>query len=137
MTGNFFIDNAISAAGIAFVVLVVFLLFRPRAAPVTEEEARARIAIDEPDYAIVSMLIAESGRAVLARNEGGEFIIVSRIGADLITRRFNAGGAKVLCEDDALTIALSDITTPDFDFGRIEGAVEWARALRGDHGKIV
>ena len=136
MTGNFIIDNAISAAGIAFVVLIVFLLFRPRPARLDEGRARARIAIDEPDFSIASMLLSADGRVALGRSDEEAFVVVACVGDSLITRRFRAGDAVVVSEGDALIVKLPDMTVRPFEFGAIDGAASWARALRGEDAKV-
>lgn len=109
-------------------VLFAWLMFRDQQQPVHEDAARARLAFDEPDFTACRWLIDERGRAALAEGEGGEFALVFRLGADLVTRRFPAQGVKVAIYPGALVIR------PGGAGGGIvhllsEEAEEWARKL--------
>lgn len=129
MTGNFWIDNAISAAGIAFVVFVVFIAFRKKSEPLTRERACARIAFDEPDFEATEWLIDEHANAALAMNGKGEFVLARGMGDDVLTRRFRAGDAIVAQENGRLIIKLRDISVPAIGMTVGERAEPWARLL--------
>ena len=112
MTGNLLIDSLISIAGILVMVVVVRLVFPKPAAKVTEALARERLALDEPDFAPRAWLIDGEGRAALAEGAAGDFVLIERLGLDLVTRRFKPGAAKIAVEEGALVVKLPDHTTP-------------------------
>ena len=128
MTGNLLLDSLISLGAIALMVLAAWAAFRGHPNPLDETAARERLAFDEPDFAPQRWLLDGQGRAALAESDRGEFALVSRLGADLVTRRFGPGGARVRIDGDALIVAPHD---PGARPVRIEaaGAAEWARNL--------
>lgn len=128
MTGDLLIDSLISIAAIALMVGVAWALFRAPAPAVTQEAAAARLAFDEPDFQPVRWLVDRQGRAALAEGAGGDVALVSRLGADLLTRRFPASAVRASQEGGALVIRPND---PGFRRLVIEadGAADWARKL--------
>lgn len=131
MTGNLLIDSLISIAGIVLMIVVARLAFPPPATLVTEEGARERLALDEPDFRPRRWLIDERGRAALAEGEDGDFVLVKRLGLDLAVRRFRPGAVKAAAENGALTIRLDDASLTK---AVIEGgdAVQWAVKIAGE-----
>lgn len=126
MTGNLILDSLVSLAAIGLMVLFAWIMFRTPLKPVTEEEARARLALDEPDFAPAQWLFDKDGKAVLIEGAAGDFALVSRLGLDLVTRRFPARGVKAAEEAGALVIRPMDpgsraitVVAPD--------AATWAR----------
>ncbi len=126
MTGNLFIDSLISLAAIGLMVLLAWVMFRAPAGPVTEAEAAARLAFDEPDFQPVNWLVDENGKAAFAEGAGGEYALVSRLGADLVTRRMPGATVHACEHGGALVIRPSDpgstpvrLASPD--------AASWAR----------
>ncbi len=126
MTGNVFVDSLISLGAIGLMVALAWALFRAPAQPVTEAKARERLAFDEPDFSVVSWLFDKDGRAALAEGGGGEFALVSRLGADLVTRRFSSAGARVREEAGALVIMPGDPGSRPVML-MSSAAAEWAR----------
>jgi len=129
MTGDFLIDTMISLAGISFLVFLAWLIFPHTGIPVNREAALERAALDEPDFTPVDWLIDANGRAALASDEKGEFILVARAGADLLTRRFRAGGVRADADNGILTMKLSDLTMPAQKITGAKDAALWARKL--------
>lgn len=128
MTGNLIIDSLISLAAIAFMVAMAWVFFRSPPGPVTEENAAERLAFDEPDFRPVNWLADREGRAVIAESAGGDVAIVSRLGLDLVTRRFPAGAMRVSEEDGALVVRPSDPGSRRLVI-EADGAAEWARKI--------
>lgn len=133
MTGNLLIDSLISITGIIVMVIVVRLVFPKTAAPVTEARARERLALDEPDFEPCAWLIDAEGRAALAEGKAGDFVLVERLGLDLVTRRFLPGVAKAAEEEGALAVKLPDHTTPKVAIASRD-ATQWAMKLSGGSG---
>ncbi|MEM8772763.1 MAG: hypothetical protein AAGD92_14045 [Pseudomonadota bacterium] len=129
MTGNLFLDSLISLGAIAVMVIAARIAFGAHEVPVNESAARERLAADEPDFNPRAWLIDRDGRAALAAGDL-EFAVVSRLGGDLVTRRFRPGGANVTTRQGGV-----EISFPDAGSARVmivaEGAVSWARKLSG------
>ena len=96
--------------------------------PVTEVEARERLALDEPDFRPIGWLFDRDGASVLIEGAGGDYALVSRLGLDLVTRRFDPATMKATEESGVLTIRPGDpgsrairLVSPD--------AAAWARKL--------
>lgn len=128
MTGNLIFDSLISLAAIGLMVFFAWIMFRTSPKPVTEEEARARLSLDEPDFAPAQWLFDKAGKAVLIEGAAGDFALVSRLGLDLVTRRFPAGGVKAKEEAGALVIKPSDPGSRAVLLNA-PGAAKWARKL--------
>jgi hypothetical protein len=109
-------------------VLVAWLVFRTPPAPVDEAQARDRLAFDEPDFKPGRWLLDEDGKAALAEGEGGDFALVARLGADLVTRRFRPGGAKAKVESGALFIKPAGAGGPVVRIAAPDAAA-WVRKL--------
>jgi hypothetical protein len=128
MSGNLLIDSLISLAAIALMVGVAWAFFRSPPAPVTEAAAAERLAFDEPDFRPVRWLIDREGRAAMAEGAGGDIALVSRLGIDLVTRRFPAEAVRAAEEAGALVIRPTDPGSRRLVI-EAEGAAEWARKL--------
>jgi len=131
MTGNLILDSLISLAAIGLMVATAFVFFGGAPVCVTEDKARERLAFDEPDFAPVRWLVDARGRAALAEGAGGDYALVSRLGIDLVTRRFPAGGVRAAAENGELVVRPGDpgsrkvaLEAPDEI-----GAADWARKL--------
>lgn len=131
MTGNLLIDSLISIGAIAVMVLTARLVFPAPPAKVTREAAQKRLAFDEPDFDPIAWLEDTQGRAVIAANQAGEFALVSRLGLDLVVRRFKAGAVQAEIEGGALVLRLPDPTVPRAVIEHRDAAI-WARNLAGD-----
>ncbi len=128
MTGNLVLDSAVSLAAIGLMVLLAWAMFRAPSNPVTEVEARERLALDEPDFRPIGWLFDRDGASVLIEGAGGDYALVSRLGLDLVTRRFDPATMKATEESGVLTIRPGDpgsrairLVSPD--------AAAWARKL--------
>ncbi|WP_411820214.1 hypothetical protein ABFZ85_01880 [Hyphococcus formosus] len=109
MTGNLLIDSIISLLAIGAMVLLAWAVFRAPVPALTVEEAKDRLSFDEPDFQVREWLVDENGRAVLALGECGGLVIISRLGLDLVTRRFAAGHLpRTAISDQTLTIYPAD-----------------------------
>ncbi len=128
MTGNLLIDSLISLAAIALMVALAWVFFRDPPGPVTEDAAAERLAFDEPDFRPVSWLIDGQGRAAMAEGAGGDIALVSRLGGDLVTRRFPAAAVRAAEEGGALVIRPNDPGSRRLVIAA-PGAAEWARKL--------
>ncbi|WP_375206157.1 hypothetical protein [Hyphococcus sp.] len=128
MTGNLLIDSLISLAAIALMVALAWAVFRTPPGPVTQDAAAERLAFDEPDFRPQHWLIDREGRAVMAEGAGGDIALVSRLGLDLVTRRFPAGAMRVSEEDGALVVRPSDPGSRRLVI-EADGAAEWARKI--------
>ena len=136
MTGNFWIDNAISAAGIAFVVFIIAFVFRHKPASLTKTRALQALLSDEPDFSPADWLHDHQGRATLAYDGKGHFVIVARVGIDTLTRRFKAGAVVVTQCEDRLSLDLKDMTLKPVEFNGVGDAAHWARLIRGDYDSL-
>ena len=87
MTGDPVIDLLISAAGIAALVAIAFVLGARRTVRVGEENARERLAFDEPDFVPAEVLVGVDGAAAAALSAAGELALVFAVGDGLVTRR--------------------------------------------------
>lgn len=128
MTGNLLIDSLISVAAIALMVGVAWALFRAPAPAVTKEAATERLAFDEPDFRPIRWLVDGKGRAALAEGADGDVAIVSRLGVDLLTRRFPAEAVRASEQTGMLVIRPNDPGSRRLVI-EAEGAAEWARKL--------
>lgn len=132
MTGDYLLDTLISLAAIAIMVAVAWMCFPNRPAAVSEPEARDRLAFDEPDFRPAEWFFDRKGAAALAEGEGGDFALVWRLGADLVTRRFRAGAIAVDAGDGALTIHPREPGARQIVLAG-DGAAKWARKLAPAH----
>lgn len=132
MTGNLLLDSLISLAAIALMVALARLLFPPAPASLTEEEARERLAFDEPDFHPVRWLIDRNGRAALAEGADGDVALVSRLGLDLVTRRYPAAALRATEEGGALVVRPNDPGSRKVVIAA-DGAAEWARKFSPAH----
>lgn len=116
MTGNIYLDLAISLAGVLALIGLARLIFGPGDPPFTAAAAAERLNFDEPDFAPSDWLTDEKQRAALARNSEGELALVIAIGDGLVTRRFPAGYAVILSDDGRLTLPRPDHTSKTVTF---------------------
>ncbi len=130
MTGDLLLDSVISLAAIALMVAFAWFMFSAPPLKVTKEVARERLAFDEPDFTPVHWLIDAEGRAALAEDEAGDFALISRLGVDLVTRRYAAGAMRVTVEGGVLAIAPLDPGSRTVKLAAGEAA-QWARKFAG------
>lgn len=130
MTGNLFLDSAISLGAIALMVLAVHLAFKSPAAKFQQSSVQARLAFDEPDFAPIDWLFDEEGRAALALGQGGDFALIYKHGADLVTRRIDVGAADIAVQETSLTITQTDPGSRAVTL-RAGDAARWARKIAG------
>ncbi len=131
MTGNLILDSLISLAAIALMVFAAWFAFRGQARPVDEAAARERLALDEPDFAPERWLFDDEGRAALIEGKPGDFALVFRRGADLVTRRFKAGDVAARADENALTLRPSDPGAGAVRM-RSKQAAHWAHKILGE-----
>jgi hypothetical protein len=86
LTGNLYLDLAISLAGISFIVGVSWFLGAMKTARLTEEALRRRAALDEPDLVIERLLISDDGRSGVALS-AEEAFLMTVVGDGFTTRR--------------------------------------------------
>lgn len=135
MTGNLFLDLAISFAGVAVLVAVSYLLGGWRSAPVDEAAARDRLAFDEPDFNPGAWLFGADGKAAAALSEDGrEAAFVFSVGDGLSTRRARCGEVAVEAAGRTLTARLRDPSkwALKLSAGSPEEAARWASRLSGE-----
>lgn len=128
MTGNLVLDSLISLAAIALMVALARVLFPGSPSTLTEKEAQERLSFDEPDFRVQQWLIDREGRAALAQGGDHEFVLVSRLGLDLVTRRFRAGAVGAELREGSLIIRPGDPGLSQVKI-RADGAADWARIL--------
>ncbi|WDI31329.1 hypothetical protein PUV54_15375 [Hyphococcus flavus] len=126
MTGNLLLDSLVSLGAIGLMVLLAWVMFRAPLKPVTEEEAAERLRFDEPDFKPVSWLIDEKGRAAFAEGEDGDYALVSRLGVDLVTRRYPAIAVNAAEEGGALVLKPLDPGSSTVRLHTADAAT-WAR----------
>lgn len=134
MTGNLLIDSLVSLGAIAFMVAVAWVFFRAPGPAVTEETASERLAFDEPDFRPRQWLIDREGRAAIAEGNSGDIALVSRLGLDLVTRRFPAAAVRAEAADGVLVVLPNDPGSRKLVIAA-DGAAEWARKLSPAGGK--
>lgn len=128
MTGSLLIESLISIAAIALMVGLAWLIFKTPSPQVTEELARERLAFDEPDFTPLRWLIDRHGRGALAEGAAGDFALVSRLGLDLVTRRYPAASLKISEKHGVLLVAPLDPGARKVEVAADEAA-QWARKL--------
>ena len=111
MTGNLYIDLAISVVGIAVLVALARLMFANADIEISEQAAAERLAFDEPDFEPVGWLVDRKSNVALARNAGGEIAVIKAMGDGLVTRRLQIGDADATYNDGALAIGAADHTS--------------------------
>ncbi len=131
MTGDPLTDLLISIGGIIVMVLIARLVFPSPSIKVTQDVALDRISFEEPDFKPVSWLIDDAGRAAIVEGAGGEFILVERLGLDVLLRRFQAGVAKASEVDHALVVKLPDVTLPKAVITNVD-ASQWVKKITCD-----
>ncbi len=109
-------------------VFAAWLAFRAPPAVVDESAAQSRLAFDEPDFQPLAWLFDGEGRAALAEGADGDFALVFRLGADLVTRRFPAGVASATAKEGALIVRPADPGAGPVTL-RAAGADDWARKI--------
>lgn len=134
MTGNLYLDLAISLAGVAVLVAVSWLLGAWRSIPLDEAKARDRLAFDEPDFIVGDWLFGADGKsAVAVSQDGGELALVRSLGDGLATRRIRKGAAPVEARGADVLIALGDPSITKFRLRAPDdkAAAAWASRLGG------
>lgn len=135
MTGNLLLDSLISIGVIAVLVLVAWMLFRTPPPPIDQSIASERLAFDEPDFRAARWCIDRDGTAALAQSDAGEFALVARLGADLVTRRFRAGGAAAHADGQLLIVRPNDPIARNVRLRPRDAdgpAARWARKIAGE-----
>ena len=131
MTGNLYIDLAISVAGIAVLVALARLMFANADIVISEQAAAERLAFDEPDFEPVGWLIDDENNIALARNARGEVAIIKAMGDGLVTRRLEAAAMDATYRDGCLIAAATDHTSKDVRLAvSAEKAAEWFPAIK-------
>lgn len=110
MTGNLYIDLAVSLGGILFVVALIRFMFADADVEISEQLAIDRLKFDEPDFEPAAWLIDDQAKIALARSDSGEIAVVKAMGGDFITRRFARGVAIASIQNNMLTIEPTDHT---------------------------
>lgn len=130
MTGNLYLDLAISVAAIAVMVAISWALGAWRTIPVEEAAAKERLAFDEPDFAPRRWLMSRDGKAAAALS-GDEAAFVFANGDSLATRRYPLGAFKVSAEGEAIIAAIPDPSRPKIRLTARDAAeaAEWAGGL--------
>ncbi len=128
MTGNLLIDTLISVAAIAVMVGFARLLFPAPTILVTEATARARLALDEPDFEPRAWLIDKKGRAALVEGADAGFAIIKALGLDLVIRRFPAEAPRTSYHNEEITLKFDDLTMPRAVISN-DSAKAWALKL--------
>ena len=133
MTGNLYIDLAISLGGIAFIVGVSYLLGAFRNPPITLERAVDRAAFDEPDFVAAHWLVDDLGRAAVGVSEEGEALIAFRVGDGVATRRIPVVALAATAQSDEIVVRLRE---PTIDAIHLKAsphkkAAEWVGRLGG------
>jgi hypothetical protein len=109
MTGNLYLDLAISLAGVAILVAVSYALGAWRSATLDEDAAVERLAFDEPDFRPGEFFASRDGKsAVLVSQDRSEVAFVFPVGDGLSTRRLRAGGFPVTAQGSAVLAVLRD-----------------------------
>lgn len=128
MTSSLVIESLISIAAIGLMVGLAWLVFKTPSPAVTEKNARERLAFDEPDFDPVSWLIDREGRGALVEGADGDVALVTRLGLDLVTRRYPASALKVVESEGVLVVAPLDPGARKVRLAA-DNAAQWARKL--------
>ena len=102
MTGNVYLDLAISLGGIAFLLALAAGLGATASIKLTAENAKERLAFDEPDFRIAEFWIGEA--CALAISDTDEAAIVFAVGDKLATRRADRETVRTKVADGALVV---------------------------------
>ncbi|MCA8889228.1 MAG: hypothetical protein KDA46_10390 [Parvularculaceae bacterium] len=132
MTGNLYLDLAISLVGVGLVVLISYFLGAWRSVKVTEAAAADRLAFDEPDFAPERWMIGVDGAVAAAlAKAGGEIALVFSLGDRLVSRRLPALAVKCSARDGTLVFELGEPSKRAIRLvaASSQQAGEWARAL--------
>jgi hypothetical protein len=124
------------AAGVtAGLIFISYLFGAWRSADVSEASALERLAFDEPDFRADALLVGADGKSAIAADGAkGEGALVFALGDSLATRRFKLGSLDATAVDDALVIALKDVSKWRVAVTGPPAAVaEWARRVGRAH----
>ncbi|MBB5518414.1 hypothetical protein [Amphiplicatus metriothermophilus] len=109
MTGNLYLDLAVSLAGVGVLVAVSWLLGAWRTARLDAAAAPDKLAFDEPDFLPSAWLFDTEGRAAAALSEDGEEVAwLFVVGDGIAVRRMKRGAAPVRAEGESLVATLRD-----------------------------
>ena len=134
MTGNLYLDLAISLGGVAILVAVSFALGAWRSATLDEAAARDRLAFDEPDFVVGEWLFGADGKAAVAVSQDGrELGLLRLLGDGLATRRLKKGVAPIVAKGADVLIGLGDPSIATFRLKAPDekSAAAWAGRLAG------
>jgi hypothetical protein len=109
MTGNLVVDLAISLAGIVILVGVSFVFGGWRTAAVTEDAAKARLRLDEPDFVQKEWMIGvDGGCAAAVSGDRHEIALVFAVGDKLASRRFRRGAVSIEKQAGAIIFRMKE-----------------------------
>jgi hypothetical protein len=133
VTGNLALDLLISAAGVGLIVAVSAALGGLRSITLDEAAARARLALDEPDFRPTEIFIGADGKAAAAIGADGEAALLFALGDGLATRRLAIGAFAVAASGPAVDILLRDPSKRRLRLvaASAEAAAAWAGRLAG------
>lgn len=109
MTGNVYLDLAVSLASVGVLVAVSWLLGAWRTALLDAVAAHDRLAFEEPDFFAGAWLFDAQGRAAVALSQNGKEVAwLFVVGDGIAVRRMKRGAASVRAEGDTLVATLRD-----------------------------
>ena len=108
VTGNFYLDTAISLAGIAVIVILIRILFPQRSVELTPTTIESKLALDEPDFSISRTIIDQEACAAIVEAPDGEIAVIRQVGVDLAVRRVKEEPGCISRTAGAITVRLSD-----------------------------
>ncbi|GAN00109.1 hypothetical protein U91I_03774 [alpha proteobacterium U9-1i] len=126
------IVTAGSAAVVALLVLIAFLMGFRQAAKLDAETLANELSTAEPKARIADAVFAADGRAALARLADGK-LLIARVMADGVSLRLIAAdAAKLRLRDGQAVLAFADIGFPALNLKLKEEAPSWLKALAGE-----
>ena len=132
MTPALLAELAVAAGVTAFLIALSWLLGAWRSVPLNEAAVRDRLAFDEPDFRIDSLLIGSDHRSALALDVAkGEAAVAFALGDAVATRRFKRGSLGVRAEGANVTVVLKDISKwrVRIAAASTDAAEDWARRI--------
>lgn len=126
------IVTAGSAAVVAFLVLVAWLMGFRKTAQLDLETLSREIGNAEPRARVADAVFAADGRSAIARLADGK-LVTARVMADGVSLRIlSANAAKLSLRSGNAVLVFADIGYPSLNLRLKEEAPAWLKALAGE-----
>jgi hypothetical protein len=118
-----------SAAVVAFLVLMVWLMGFRTAARLDDASLAQRLAESEPGARIADCVVSADGRAALARLTDGKLLIARAVGDGVSLRSLPVSAAQVRFQGPKAVVTFADWGFPPLHLALKDEAPGWLKAL--------